>query len=497
MAQVVHARRPMPRTYDAVVVGAGPNGLAAAIELAREGLSVIVIEAKSTIGGGARTEELTLPGFAHDVCSAIHPLGFLSPFLQSVPLTELGVEWIHPALALAHPFDDGTAVALERGVGATARRYGADRRAWTNLFEHFDEHSQALFGQILRPIKLPSRPLLMARFGFHAVQSAERVSAQFADDRTRAIFAGCAAHAMMPLEAEGTASFGLVLAIAAHAVGWPLPRGGSAAITRALASELSGRGGEIRTGEHVVSLKQLPPARAILFDVMPRTLAEIAGDALPESYKSKLTRYRHGPGIFKVDWALDGPIPWKAPECRAAGTVHVGGTFAEIASSERAPHERRVSSRPFVLVAQQSLFDGTRAPRGKHTGWAYCHVPHGSTVDMTAAIEAQVERFAPGFRDLILARSTINTAQLEAHDPSFIGGDIGGGSNTLYQTLARPFPRWNPYSTPNPKLFLASSATPPGGGVHGMCGYWAARAAIERFFRSAAFGAPVARAVRA
>jgi len=474
----------MAQTYEAVVVGAGPNGLAAAIELARAGLSVLVVEAEATIGGGARTEELTLPGFRHDVCSAIHPLGVLSPFLAGAVLAKHGLEWIHPPLALAHPFDDGTAVALQRGLLPTAAGLAPDVAAWTALFGPFDRDANGLFAELLRPLRVPRRPLLLGHFGFHAVQSALRVAGDaFRGERTKAIFAGCAAHAMMPLEEPGTASFALVLAIAAHAVGWPFPRGGSTAIIDALAAELTSLGGEIRTSERVTSLAQLPEARAVLFDVMPRHLVAIAGDELPRSYAEALRAYRHGPGVFKVDWALDGPIPWTAPECRRAGTVHLGGTAEEIAAGERQPHEGRLGERPFVLVAQQSLFDETRAPQGKHTGWAYCHVPHGSAIDATSIIEAQMERFAPGFRDLVIGRHVMSAVALEQYNASYIGGDIGGGANDLVQTLARPVSRWNPYATPNPRLFLASSATPPGGGVHGMCGYWAARAAIDRVFR--------------
>ena len=471
-------------SYEAVVVGAGPNGLAAAIEIARAGYSVLVVESKDEIGGGAKTQELTLPGFHHDVCSAIHPLGILSPFLASVPLEKHGVEWIAPPLALAHPFDDGTAAALEAGLAETAAHLAPDEAEWTSLFEPFSD-AHALYGEILKPIRFPRHPFLMARFGFAALQSTERIVSRFRGERAKAIFAGCAAHAMMPLDASGTASFGLVLAVAAHAIGWPLPRRGSVAITEALEAELRAHGGEIRTGHHVRSLAELPEAenaRAIVFDVMPRALADIAGDALPATYADALRRYRHGPGVFKVDWALSGPIPWKAKECARAGTVHLGAKYDEIAASELAPHDGRVPGVPFVLCAQQSMFDETRAPEGKHTGWAYCHVPNGSTVDMTAAIEAQMERFAPGFRDLVLARHTMNAAEVQAHNPGFLGGDIGGGENGLLQTLARPFPRWDPYSTPNPRLYLASSATPPGGGVHGMCGHWAAKSALRRAF---------------
>ena len=472
----------MAERFEAVVVGSGPNGLAAAIEIARAGHSVLVVEAAETVGGGTRTEELTLPGFHHDVCSAIHPLGVLSPFLRSVPLVERGVEWIEPPLALAHPLDDGTAASLERGLAATARGLGPDTAAWRGLFEPFARDPHALFSELLKPVRIPRHPFKMAQFGFHALQSAERLTGLFQGEHAKAIFASCAGHAMMPLESPGTASFGLVLAIAAHAVGWPLPRRGSIAITEALVAELRSLGGEIRTGERVVTLGQLPSSRAVLFDVMPRTVAGIAGDALPTSYVEALQRFRHGPGIFKIDWALDGPIPWTAEPCTRTATVHVGGSADEILASERAPHEGRICEKPFVLVVQQSLFDATRAPAGKHTGWAYCHVPNGSTVDMTAAIEAQVERFAPGFRDRVLARHVMNTVAVERHNAGFVGGDIGGGENTIFQTLARPFPRWNPYTTPNPRLFLASSATPPGGGVHGMCGYWAARAALKTAF---------------
>jgi phytoene dehydrogenase-like protein len=468
----------MAESFEAIVVGAGPNGLAAAIELARAGRSVLVVEAADTIGGGARTEEATLPGFRHDTCSAIHPLGILSPFFASLPLEERGVAWIDPPLALAHPFDDGSAAALERGVDATAARLAPDTSTWSAVFGGYGD-ARTLFGEILKPVRVPRHPLMMARFGFDALQSAERFVRRFRGEHAKAIFAGCASHAMMPLESAGTASFGMVLAIAAHAVGWPLPRGGSIAIVDALAAELRALGGVVRTSERVTTLAQLPPARAILFDVMPRSLADIAGAELPESYVSALRRYRHGPGVFKIDWALSGPVPWKADECRRSATVHLAGTYDEIAAGERAAHEGRVSERPFVLFVQQSLFDDTRAPPGQHTGWAYCHVPNGSTVDMTAAIEAQVERFAPGFRDLVLARRTLDATMLEAHDASFVGGDIGGGENSLRQTLARPLLQWNPYITPNPRLFLASSATPPGGGVHGMCGYWAARAALR------------------
>lgn len=472
----------MAETYEAVVVGAGPNGLAGAIELARAGISVLVIEAEDRIGGSARTEEVTLPGFRHDICSAIHPVAVVSPFLATVPLEKHGLAWIEPPVALAHPFDDGTAATLQRGLAETAAGLAPDTAAWSAMFAPYERDTLGFFAEILKPVRIPRRPLQMARFGFHALQSAERVAGLFRGEHAKALFAGCAAHAMMPLESPGTASFGLVLAIAAHAVGWPLPRRGSIAIIEALAAELRSLGGVIRTSERVTSLRQLPDAKAVLFDVMPQSLAAIAEGELPASYISDLLRYRLGPGVFKIDWALDGPIPWTAPECRQAGTVHLGATLSEILASERAPGERRVAERPLVLVAQQSLFDDTRAPAGKHTGWGYCHVPNGCTVDMTNAIEDQIERFAPGFRDLVLARHVMPPAAMQAHNANLIGGDIGGGANDLVQTLARPVPRWDPYATPNPRLYLASSATPPGGGVHGMCGYGAARSALRRSF---------------
>ena len=473
----------MADTFEAVVVGAGPNGLAAAIELARAGKSVLVVEAEASIGGSARTEEVTLPGFRHDICSAIHPVGVVSPFLASLKLAERGLEWIEPPIALAHPFDDGSAATLERGLDATARGLAPDASTWTSMFSPYERDPLGFFAEVLKPVRIPGRPLKLARFGLDALQSAERLGSAFRGERARAIFTGCAAHAMMPLDAAGTASFGLVLAIAAHAVGWPLPRGGSSSIIEALAAELRSLGGEIRTSERVTSLRQLPPSRAVVFDLMPQAVARIAGDELPASYRSALRRYRLGPGVFKIDWALREPIPWTAEACRRAGTVHLGGTAEEIIVGERAPHERRVAERPFVLVAQQSLFDDTRAPSGQHTGWAYCHVPNRSTVDMTKAIEDQIERFAPGFRDVVLARHVMPPLAMEAHNANLIGGDIGGGANDLVQTLARPLPRWDPYATPNPRLYIGSSATPPGGGVHGMCGFGAARSALRHAFR--------------
>ena len=471
---------------DAVIVGAGPNGLAAAIELARRGLSVRVLEAKETIGGGARTEELTLPGFRHDVCSAIHPMSVVSPFLTSLPLADFGLEWRYSPSAIAHPLDDGSAATIEQSIETTAAALGPDATAYRKLMEPFTRRARDLFDEILRPIRIvPKHPFLLARFGLQGLRSSTNLVSRFDTDKARALLGGCAAHSFLPLDAPASASFGLVLALVGHATGWPCARGGSAAIVHAMQRYFESLGGIIETNHPVRSMRDVPPSRAVIFDVTPRQLAAIAGDDLPSRYVRKLQRYRYGPGVFKVDWALDGPIPWRAPECNRAATVHVGGRYEEIATHEGAVWQGRATDKPFVLVAQQSLFDAERAPAGKHTGWAYCHVPHGSTEDMTGAIERQVERFAPGFRDRILARHTINCAQYEQQNSNYVGGDIAGGANLLTQFLARPFFSLDPYATPNPRIFIGSSSTPPGAGVHGMCGYWAARSALRRVFGKA------------
>jgi len=471
------------KRYDAVVVGAGPNGLSAGIELARRGLSVCVLEGKETIGGGARTEELTAPGFWSDVCSAIHPVGVVSPFFRTLPLERWGVEWVYPEVALAHPFDDGDVALLLQSLGLTGDTLGEDSRAYQDLMRPFVARADAFFEETLRPVRIPSHPFLMLRFALKGLRSCTGLSfGKFKGRKARALFAGCCAHSVLPLEKKGTASFGMVLALAAHAINWPCVRGGSIKIVEALAACLKSHGGEIRTGHPVRSMRDLPESRAVLFDLTPRQVVEIAGGELPDRYRKRLSKFRYGPGVFKIDWALDGPIPWKAEACRRAATVHLGPTIEEIAEAESAVWRGRHPERPFVLMAQQSLFDETRAPAGKQTGWAYCHVPHGSDVDMTERIEAQIERFAPGFRDLIIARHTINSVQLERHNPNMIGGDIGGGANDLGQFLARPIPRYDPYSTPNRRLYICSSSTPPGGGVHGMCGHWAAKSALRRVF---------------
>ena len=468
--------------YDAIVVGAGPNGLAAAITLARAGRAVLVLEANETVGGGARSAELTLPSFVHDLGSAIHPLGFGSPVFRLFPLAEHGLSWIQPPTPVAHPLDDGTAATLEPVVEQTAELLGPDGAAYRRLLGPTVADWPKLLPALLGPLRLRSarHPLALARFGPPALLPARLLAqALFRGERARALFAGIAAHAVQPLERPGTAAAGLVLAALGHVAGWPLPVGGAQRIADALAGYFRALGGEVVTGARVESLDELPPARAVLLDVTPRQFLRIAGERLPAGYRRRLARYRYGAGIWKVDWALDGPIPWRAPECARAGTVHVGGTLAEIAAAERAPWRGEHAARPFVILAQPSLFDPARAPAGKHTAWAYCHVPHGSPVDMTARIEAQLERFAPGFRERVLARRATGPAELERDNANLVGGDIGGGVQDLLQLYTRPVARLVPYATPLAGVYLCSSSTPPGGGVHGLCGYFAARAALR------------------
>lgn len=467
--------------HGVVVVGSGPNGLAAAVEMARAGCRVTVLETADTIGGGASTAELTLPGYLHDVCSAIHPLAAFSPFFRSLPLDRHGLQWIQPPAALAHPFDDGTAAMLERGISTTTETLDfPDRRPYTQLMVPLKEAWETLAHDLLAPLHLPHHPVLLARFGLYAIRSAENIAhAVFHGERARALFAGMAAHSFLPLDMAATASFGLVLGVLGHVSGWPVAAGGSGKITAALASYLEELGGTVRPGVAVSTVDQLPPEAICLLDVTPRQLLRIAGHRFESGYRRELEKYRYGPGVFKVDWALSGPIPWRATECHRAAAVHVGGTMAEITAAEKEVWQGGHSERPFVIVAQQSLFDPARAPAGKHVGWAYCHVPNGSGVDMTDRIEAQIERFAPGFRDLILGRHTLGTAGFEARNSNYVGGDINGGLQDLRQIFVRPVAGTRPYATPDRKIFICSSSTPPGGGVHGMCGFHAARAALE------------------
>lgn len=468
--------------YDAIVIGSGPNGLAAAITLARAGRSVIVYEAQDTIGGGSRSKELTLPGFVHDVCSAIHPLGIASPFMRSVPLELYGLTWVHPPAQVAHPFDDGSAAVLYKSIGETIATLGNDASAYQHhiapLVAHWDTIAETFLGP-LRPVTMMRHPSALASFGLAAICSARNLAeAWFEGRHARALFAGLSAHSMLPLEQPPSAAFGLMLGLSGHVGGWPFPRGGSQYIVNALAGYLRSLGGEIITEMEVTSLEMLPSAQTYLFDVTPRQLLRIAGNHLPTKYQHQLQRYRYGPAAFKLDYALDGPIPWKAQECTQAGTVHLGGTFSEIAESEWAVSHGQNPDKPYVLVAQQSLFDPTRAPTGKQTAWAYCHVPNDSDFDMTERIETQIERFAPGFRDRILARHVLSPRDLEQYNANYIGGDINGGAQDFRQLFTRPTMRISPYTTPNRRIYLCSSSTPPGGGVHGMCGYYAARAAI-------------------
>jgi phytoene dehydrogenase-like protein len=466
---------------DAVIVGSGPNGLAAAVTLAQRGASVLVVEGHEEFGGGTRTAELTLPGFRHDVCSACHPMAILSPFFRTLPLAEHGLRWIKPTASVAHPLDDQPAVLLAGSLAETARGLGADGPAYEELVGPLLDAPHALLEDILGPLRVPKHPLRMLRFGLDAIRSAGGLArARFSGPRARALFAGCAAHSVLPLDRLSTAAVALVFCMTGHMERWPVAEGGSAAIARALVRLLTALGGRVETGRWIRSLAELPTARVYLFDTSPAQLASIAAPILPASYVSRLRRYRYGPGVFKVDWALDGPIPWRDPAILQASTVHVGGTLDEIASAEAAVWRGEHPEKPFVLVCQQSQFDPSRAPEGKQTGYAYCHVPAGSTRDLTEAVEGQIERFAPGFRDRVLDRHLMNTADFERYNPVLVGGAITGGVADLAQLLARPVARWNPYSTPHPRIYLCSASTPPGGGVHGMSGHHAALAAWRR-----------------
>ncbi|MGH9341665.1 MAG: phytoene desaturase family protein [Acidobacteriota bacterium] len=469
--------------YDAIVVGAGPNGLAAAIELARNGLGVCVFEANETVGGGARTGELTLPGYLHDLGSAVHPLAAASPFFCSLPLQDHGLKWVQPTIPLAHPFDDGSTAMLHYSLEDTCQTLGPDAEAYRKLIQPFVNRWPDLAAEILGPLHLPRHPVLLVRFGLKALQPASRLAhSLFKEKHARGFLAGLAAHSSLPLEKIPTSAIALMLAAPGHVVGWPFPQGGAQQISNALASYFCSLGGTIRTSFCVQSLHQLPPARAVICDLTPRQILQLARRDFTPGYVQALKRYRYGPGVFKMDWALAEPIPWESPLSRGAGTLHLGGTFDEIAAGEAEVWQGRHPQKPFVLLAQQTLADPTRAPQGKHTAWAYCHVPHGSSFDMSNRIEAQIERFAPGFRDCILHRKTTNTLQLENSNPNCVGGDINGGVQDLWQLFTRPAVRLVPYATSHTRIFICSSSTPPGGGVHGMCGYHAARAVLRRVF---------------
>jgi phytoene dehydrogenase-like protein len=466
--------------YDAVVVGAGPNGLVAAITIAEQGFSVHVVEAAEEPGGAARTAELTLPGFRHDVGATVLPLGVISPFFRGFDAHRYGLEMVHPGAPLAHPLDGADAVMLERSIDDTAAGLGRDARRYARLLIPLARNARPLLDQFLGPVRPPRHPLLVGAFAVPALLPAAAFSrVAFRESRARALFAGLAAHSTASLTSPATASVGLVMAMTGHAAGWPVVRGGTANLIAALTARLAGLGGTIETGHRVASLEELPAARVRVLDLVPRDVERVCGDALPARYRRRLGRYRHGPGAFKLDWALAGPVPWADPRCARAATVHLGGGLDEIAASEAAVAAGRHPDRPFVILVQPSLIDPSRAPRGRHTAWAYCHVPNGSRVDMASRIEDQVERFAPGFRDLVAARHAMTTADLEALDANLVGGDVNGGAFGPTQVLLRPSWRFPPYSTPSPGIVICSAATPPGGGLHGMCGWWGARSALR------------------
>lgn len=470
------------RDCDAIVIGSGPNGLAAGIAMQQAGLSVLIVEGKDTIGGGLRSAELTLSGFTHDICSAIHPLAIGSPFFKTLPLADFGLEYIQPVYPAAHPLDNGKAAILSRSITETAELLGEDKQAYLNLMEPVVKNWPLIAADVLGPLHYPKHPLAMAQFGLDALRPATMLAKYFKSEEAQALFAGMAAHSIQPLSNVATAAIGLVLMSAGHLQGWPIPKGGSQSIANALAAYFISLGGKIETGFYVKNLDQLPSAHTVLFDVTPKQLLQIAGHKFSSIYKWQLQRYRYGMGVFKIDWALDGVVPFTAAQCGQSGTIHIGGTLKEIAASEQEIWNGKHSEKPYVLLAQQSVFDSSRSPEGKHAVWGYCHVPNGSKQDMTNIIERQVERFAPGFRDKILARHTMNTAQIEEYNPNYIGGDINGGVIDIGQLFTRPVLRWSPYKTSAKGLYICSSSTPPGGGVHGMCGYWAAKRALKDVF---------------
>jgi phytoene dehydrogenase-like protein len=468
--------------YDAVVVGSGPNGLAAGIALRQQGLSVLIVEGKETIGGGLRSAELTLPGFKHDICSAIHPMAAGSPFFNTLPLNDHGLDFITPDICAAHPLDNGEAAVLRNSFEETVSRLEQDGNAYKKLIGPLVSSWPTIVKDILGPLSIPKNPVAYARFGLDAILSAKAISKRFSTTKAKGLWAGMAAHSLLPLTKLATAAIGMVLTTTGHLGGWPIPKGGSQQIANALASYFISLGGKIITNFYVKSLDQLPSSNIILFDITPKQLLEIAGHKFSSLYRWQLNRYRYGMGVFKMDWALDGPIPFTAKECLSAGTVHLGNSFEEIAHTENMTWRGQHADKPFVLLAQQSLFDPSRAPAGKHTAWAYCHVPNGSTKDMSDIIERQIERFAPGFRDRILSKHAFNSNQLEAYNSNYIGGDINGGAIDIFQLFTRPALRSSPYRTSSKGMYICSASTPPGGGVHGMCGYNAAKRALKDIF---------------
>ena len=472
---------PATPPWDTVIIGSGPNGLSAGVYLASKGLRVLILEAADSLSAGTRTQELTLPGYLHDVGSAVHPMAYLSPYFQTLGLEKYGLEWVIPEASVAHPLDGQEAVLLTKSIAETARNLGIDAATYQEIVQPFIGRLPELLADSLKPLGVPASPLLLARFGLKAALPATLFAKLFfKGERARALFAGCAAHSILPFDKLFTSAVGLLFLLTGHAENWAFPKGGAQHIARALAACFTSLGGEIQLARRITSFEQLPPARTYLFDTDPLQLAQIASQQLPAAYRQRLARYCFGPGIFKIDYALSAPIPWQDPRCLRASTVHLGGSFAEIAQGEKQPWAGQHAAAPFVLLAQQSQFDATRAPQGRHTGWAYCHVPFGSTQDMTAVIERQIKRFAPGFEEVVLARHTLNTRALHAYNPNYVGGTITGGAADITQLFTRPVARLDPYSTPNPAIFSCSAATPPGGGVHGMCGYHAARSIARR-----------------
>ena len=474
----------MDKKYDVVIIGSGPNGLSAGIALAAQGLKTLIIEASHTVGGGMRTSELTLPGFQHDICSAVHPMGYLSPYFKTLPLEAHGLQWIIPEASAAHPLDTGDAVILTKSIEDTASSLGVDAERYRKLVTPLVEKADRLLADSLKPLGIPKDPMLMLKFGIDALQPATFFSNHFfKEERAKALFAGCAAHSVLPLDKFFTSAIGLMFLVTGHVENWAIPKGGSQSIANALASYYQSLGGELLLSTQITHFDALPTAKKYIFDTDPAQLVAIANEKLPASYQKRLNRYRFGPGVFKIDFALDGPIPWRDPNCLKASTVHLGGTLNEIAKGEKDAWEGRHSEQPFVMLAQQSQFDPQRAPSGKHTGWAYCHVPNGSDQDMTRQIINQIERFAPGFQDIILAKHTMATSDFYTYNRNYFGGAVTGGAADISQLFTRPVARIDPYSTPNSDIFMCSASTPPGGGVHGMCGFYAAKSVLKSLGR--------------